>query len=92
MVWLAGKARSYNDSWSPASNKSIFDILPELCVSTRFALMSRSNSTVKLSTPMPRIRPILLLLISLLAASTLLTSGCGQKGDLYLPDRADSQK
>lgn len=54
--------------------------------------MSRSNSIAQLSTPMPRIRPILLLLISLLAASTLLTSGCGQKGDLYLPDRADSQK
>lgn len=41
---------------------------------------------------MPRFRPILLLLISLLATGMLLTSGCGQKGDLYLPDRADNQK
>ncbi|MBU1190923.1 MAG: lipoprotein [Gammaproteobacteria bacterium] len=41
---------------------------------------------------MRRSRPTLLLLICLLATGTLLTSGCGQKGDLYLPDRADSQK
>jgi hypothetical protein len=45
-----------------------------------------------LSLPMPQLSPTLLLLISLLSASTLLTSGCGQKGDLYLPDRADNQK
>jgi predicted small lipoprotein YifL len=54
--------------------------------------MSRSNPTDRLTALMPRLRLSLLLLISLLAAGTLLTSGCGQKGDLYLPDRADNQK
>lgn len=41
---------------------------------------------------MHRLRPTLLLLLGLLTAGILLTGGCGQKGDLYLPDRADSQK
>lgn len=63
-----------------------------LCVLTRFALMSRSNSTVRRTVTMPRLRPTLILLLGLLAAGVLLTGGCGQKGDLYLPDRADSQK
>lgn len=40
---------------------------------------------------MPRFRPTLLLLV-LLIAGLLTTAGCGQKGDLYLPDRAENQK
>lgn len=35
---------------------------------------------------------MLVLLLGLLAAGVLLASGCGNKGDLYLPDRADHQK
>ncbi|MFN2308982.1 MAG: lipoprotein [Gammaproteobacteria bacterium] len=37
---------------------------------------------------MHRLRP--LLLIALLTVGLLASTGCGQKGDLYLPDRADS--
>lgn len=40
---------------------------------------------------MSRLRMLLLLLIGLFATGTLV-SGCGNKGDLYLPDRADNQK
>ena len=41
---------------------------------------------------MPRLRPMFVLLLGLLAAGVLLTSGCGNKGPLYLPDRAEQQK
>ncbi|MBI5040778.1 MAG: lipoprotein [Gammaproteobacteria bacterium] len=41
---------------------------------------------------MSRLRPIFVLLLGLLTAGVLLTSGCGNKGPLYLPDRADNQK
>jgi len=41
---------------------------------------------------MSRIRLATLLLLGLLSAGVLLSSGCGNKGPLYLPDRADSQK
>ncbi len=62
-----------------------------LCVGLRFTLMSRAIPTGEVH--MPRIRPILLLLLGLLTAGALLTSGCGNKGPLYLPDdRADSTK
>ena len=40
---------------------------------------------------MSRLRTFLLLLLGLLATGALL-GGCGNKGDLYLPDRADNQK
>ena len=40
---------------------------------------------------MSRLRPTLLLLLGLLTAGVLLTSGCGNKGPLYLPDRAEKQ-
>jgi len=40
---------------------------------------------------MPQHRLTLFVLLGLLAAGTLLTTGCGQKGDLYLPDRAEQQ-
>lgn len=40
---------------------------------------------------MPRLRPTLLILLGLLAAVALSAAGCGQKGDLYLPDR-DEQR
>lgn len=40
---------------------------------------------------MHRLRPTLLLLLSLLTVSLSTMTGCGQKGDLYLPDRADQQ-
>jgi predicted small lipoprotein YifL len=39
---------------------------------------------------MSRCRPILLLL-ALLTASLVTLGGCGQKGDLYLPDRAENK-
>lgn len=38
---------------------------------------------------MSRLRPTLLILLGLLAAAALSTAGCGQKGDLYLPDRSE---
>lgn len=41
---------------------------------------------------MSRFRPMLVLLLGLLAAGALSISGCGNKGDLYLPDRAEQQK
>lgn len=43
---------------------------------------------------MSRCRPILLLLALLTAgllASLVTLGGCGQKGDLYLPDRAENK-
>lgn len=41
---------------------------------------------------MSRLRPTLLLLLGLLAATALSTAGCGQKGDLYLPDRSGGEQ
>ncbi|MFA7386555.1 MAG: lipoprotein [Thiohalobacteraceae bacterium] len=38
---------------------------------------------------MARLRLPFLLLLGLLAAGALLNAGCGNKGDLYLPDRAE---
>jgi predicted small lipoprotein YifL len=39
---------------------------------------------------MRRFRPVLLL-AAVLAAGLLATAGCGQKGDLYLPDRTEQK-
>lgn len=41
---------------------------------------------------MSRLRPILLLLLGLLAAAVLASAGCGQKGDLYLPDDSEGRQ
>ena len=42
---------------------------------------------------MSRSRPMLVLLLGLLAAGALSISGCGNKGPLYLPDdRAENSK
>jgi len=41
---------------------------------------------------MSRLRISTLLLLGLLSAGMLLSVGCGNKGELYLPDRADNQK
>lgn len=60
-----------------------------LCVGLRFALMSRAIPTGESS--MSRLRMFLLLLLGLLATGVLI-SGCGNKGDLYLPDRAENPK
>jgi predicted small lipoprotein YifL len=41
---------------------------------------------------MPRLSPLLVLVLGLLTAGALFTGGCGNKGDLYLPDRAERPK
>ncbi|MEQ8659481.1 MAG: lipoprotein [Gammaproteobacteria bacterium] len=42
--------------------------------------------------PMPRPRPLILLLLALLLGTAVTTlAGCGQKGDLYLPEEPPAQ-